>query len=71
MSWCHKRMKAVELAKTKNIREHKRFERKPGDDFDTWWVLVQVIMEDQPEEFPHHERTIDWIEFSIDWYDAA
>ena len=42
-----------------------------GEDFDTWWVLVQVYIEDQPEKFPKDERTIDWIGSLMDSYAAS
>jgi len=53
------------------IKEPKKFFGKPGEDFDTWWVLVQVYIEDQPEKFPKDQRTIDWIGSLMDSYAAS
>jgi len=53
------------------IKEPKKFEGKPGEDFDTWWVLVQVYIQDQPEKFPKDEQTIDWIGSLMDRYAAS
>lgn len=61
----------MEFPKCIKIREPKRFEVKPGDDFDTWWTLVQVYIEDQLEKFPKDERTIDWMRCLRDRYAAA
>jgi len=47
-----RRIKALEFAKPIKIKEPKMCCGKPGEDFDTWWVLVQVYIEDQPEKFP-------------------
>jgi len=44
------------LLKFRNQRGSKG---KPGDNFDTWWVLVQVYIEGQPEKFPKDNRTSD------------
>jgi hypothetical protein len=33
----------------------KKFYGNAGEDFDTWWVLVQVYIEDWQEEFPNNE----------------
>ena len=66
-----RRIEELEFAKPIKIREPKRFEGKPGDDCDTWWVLVKVCIEDQPENFPKDERTIDWIGSLMDRYAAA
>jgi hypothetical protein len=60
----------LELAKPIKIKETKKFHRNADKDFDTWWVLVQVYIEDQPEKFPKDERTIDWIEYMIHSYSA-
>jgi hypothetical protein len=51
----------LEFAKPIKIEEPKIFYGNTGEDFDTWWVLVQVYIEDQLEQFPKDERTIDWI----------
>jgi hypothetical protein len=44
-----------------------------GEDFDTWWILVQVYIEDQAEMFPKDERTINWIgllmkSYAVSWH---
>jgi len=54
-----RRIKELKFAKPIKIKEPKKFFGKPGEDFDTWWVLVQVYIEDQPEKFPKDQRTID------------
>jgi hypothetical protein len=53
------------------IKEPRKFFGKPGEDFDTWWVMVQVYIKDQPERFPEDERTIDWIDSLIDSYASS
>jgi hypothetical protein len=55
------RIKDLEFAKPIKIKEPKKFYGKAAEDFDTWWVLVQVYIRDQPERFPEDEWTIDWI----------
>jgi len=54
-----RRITELELAKPIKIKEPKKFFGKLGEDFDTWWVLVQVYIEDQREKFPKNLRTID------------
>jgi hypothetical protein len=44
---------------------------KPRDDFDTWWITMQVDIQNKPERFPKDERTIDWIDSLMDQYAAA
>jgi len=66
-----RRIKELEFAKPMKIKEPKKFFGKPGEDFDTWWVLVQVHIEDQPEKFPKDQRTIDWIGSLMDSYAAS
>jgi len=61
----------LEFAKPIQIMEHKRLEGKHPEDFDTWWVTMQVYVEDQPEHFPQDERTIDRISSWMDIYAAA
>jgi hypothetical protein len=61
MSRRRRRIKELEFAKSIKIKEPKKFFGKADEDFDTWWVLVQVYMKDQPERFPEDQRTIDWI----------
>jgi len=41
------------------IKEPKSVEGKIGDDYETWWVMMEVYIEDQPETVPNDERTID------------
>jgi len=71
MSRRQRRIKELEFAKPIQIKEPKIFYGKVGEDFDTWWVLVQVYIEDQPEKFPKDERTIDWIGSLMDSYVAS
>lgn len=59
MSRRQRRIKELEFAKPIKIKEPKRFEGKPGDDFDTWWILIQVYIKDQLGKIPEDERTID------------
>jgi len=66
-----RRIKDLESCKPIKIKEPKKFLGKPGEDFDTWWVLVQVYIKDQPERFPEDERTIDWIGSLMDSYAAS
>ena len=61
----------MEFAKPIKIKEPKKFYGKAGEDFDTWWVLVQVYIKDQPERFPEDERTIDWIGSLMESYAAS
>jgi hypothetical protein len=56
-----KGIKELEFAIPIKIKQPKKFYGNAGEDFDTWWVLVQVYIKDQPERFPEDERTIDWI----------
>jgi len=66
-----RQIKQLEFAKPIKIKEPKKFFGKPGEDFDTWWMLVQVYIEDQLEKFPKDERTIDWIRSLMDSYAAS
>ena len=66
-----RRIKNLESSRPIKIKEPKKFLGKPGEDFDTWWVLVQVYIKDQPERFPEDERTIDWIGSLMDSYAAS
>ena len=70
-SRCQRRMKESEFATSIQLKEPKPFEGKPWEDFDTWWVLVQVYIEDQPEKIPKDQRTINWIGSLTDKYAAA
>ena len=71
MSRRRRRIKELEFAKPIKIKEPKKFFGKAGEDFDTWWVLVQVYIRDQPERFPEDERTIDWIGSLMESYAAS
>jgi len=71
MSRRRRRIKDLEFAKPIKIKEPKKFFGKAGEDFDTWWVLVQVYIRDQPERFPEDERTIDWIGSLMESYAAS
>jgi hypothetical protein len=66
-----RRIKDLESSKPIKIKEPKKFFGKPGEDFDTWWVLVQVYIKDQPERFPEDERTIDLIGSLMESYAAS
>jgi hypothetical protein len=33
-------------------------EGKSGDDFETWWILIQVYIDDQPEKFPKNKEPL-------------
>jgi len=66
-----RRIKDLESSKPIKIKEPKKFLGKPGEDFNTWWILVQVYSKDQPERFPEDERTIDWIGSLMDSYAAS
>jgi len=59
MSQRQRHIRELEFAKPIKIKKPKKFFGKPGEDFDTWWVLLQVSVEDQPEKFPKEEQTID------------
>jgi len=65
------RIPDLQHAKPIKITEPKRFEGKPTEDFDTWWIMVKVYIQDQPEKFPNDEWTIDWIGSLMDKYAAA
>jgi len=49
------RIQELQYAKPIKIKEPKKFGGKPGEDFDTWWVLIQVYIQGQPEKFPKDE----------------
>jgi hypothetical protein len=68
MSRRGRRIKELESAKPIKMKEPKIFFGKAGEDFDTWWVLLQVFIKDHPERFPEDERTIDWIGSLMDSY---
>lgn len=64
-------MKDFEFPKFIKIQKLKKFEGKPGDDFETWWIVVQVYIDDQPEKSRKDKGTIDRIRSLIDKYAAA
>ena len=66
-----RRIQELQYAKPIKIKEPKRFEGKVGDDFETWWIMMEVYIQDQPEKFPNDNRTIDWIGSLMDKYAAA
>lgn len=68
MSRRQRRIAELEFAKPIKIPKSKRFESNPGYDFDTWWIMIQVCIEHQPEMFPNDESTIDWIGSLLDKY---
>jgi len=65
-----RRIKELEFAKPIKIKKPQRFEGRLGEDFDTWWILVQLYIQDQPEKFPKDEKTIDWSGLQMDKYAA-
>jgi len=71
MSRRRRQITALEFAKPIQIKEPKKFYGKAGEDFDTWWVLVQVYIRDQLERFPEDEQTIDWIGSLMESYPAS
>jgi hypothetical protein len=66
-----RRIRELEFAKPIKIKQPINFFGNAGEDFDTWWILVQVYIEDQPERFPKDERTIDWIGLLMKSYAAS
>jgi len=73
MSRRQRRIKELEFAKPIEIKEPEKFYGNANKDFDTWWLLVQVYIEDQPEKFPKDERTIDSIgslmeSYAVSWH---
>jgi len=66
-----RRIQELQYAKPIKIKEPKLFEGKPGEDFDTWWIMVEVYIHNQPEKFSKDERTLDWIGSLMDKYAAA
>jgi len=66
-----RRFRELQYAKLIKIKEPKRFEGNVGDDFNTWWIMQEVYIRDQPEKFPNDERMIDWIGSLMDRYAAA
>jgi len=71
MSRRQRRIKELEFAKPIKIKKPKKFYGNAGEDFDIWWVLVQVYIEDQQEKFPKDERTIELIGSMMDSYAAS
>jgi len=47
------------------------FEGKPGDDCETWWIIVKTFIQDQPEKFDQTGRTINWVSGLLKQYAAA
>jgi hypothetical protein len=43
-------IKELEFANPIQIKKPKQFYGNVGKDFDTWWIFVQVYIEDQPEK---------------------
>jgi len=73
MSRRQRRIKELEFPKPIKIKEPINFFGNAGEDFDTWWILVQVYIVDQPEKFPKDDRTIDWIGllmkgYAVSWH---
>jgi hypothetical protein len=73
MSRRQRQIKELEFATPITIQEPKKFYGNAGEDFDTWWVVVQVYIEDQPEKCPKDEQTIDWIGslmhgYAVSWH---
>jgi hypothetical protein len=53
------------------LKDSYPFEGKPGDDFETWWIMVQTFIQDQPEKFDNTGRTINWAGGLLKKYAAA
>jgi hypothetical protein len=39
----------------------KPFEGNTGDDFEAWWVILEMFLHDQPEKFEDPRYTIIWV----------
>jgi len=65
-----RRIRDLQYAKLIQIVKPKRFKGKQEADFDTWWIMVDGYIQDQPERFPKHEQTIYWIGSLMDRYAA-
>ena len=53
------------------LKDPYSFEGKPGEDFDAWWIIVQIFIQDQPEKFDNSGRTINWIRGFLRQFAAA
>jgi hypothetical protein len=71
MSRQQSHIRELEFAKPIKIKEPKKFYGNAGEDFYTWWILIQVYIENQPEKFPKDKRTIDWIGSLMESYAAS
>jgi len=47
------------------------FEGKPRDDFEAWWIMGQMFIQDQPEKFDETGRTINSVGGILKKYAAA
>jgi len=61
----------LQYVKPITIKEPKSLGGKIGYDYETWWVMMEVRIKDQPEKFPNDERTIDRISSLMDKYVVA
>lgn len=66
-----RRIKEILYPNSILIIEATRLEGRPGEDFDTWWISVEVYIHNQQEKFPKDDRTIDRIGFLMDKYNAV
>jgi len=53
------------------LKDPKPFEGNPGDDFDDWWVMLEMFIHDQPEKFEDSGRTINWVGGFLQKYAGA
>jgi hypothetical protein len=65
------RIQELQFSKRIKIKEPKRFEGRPGEDLDTWWIMVNIFFRDQSKKFQENERTIIWIRSLMDKYATA
>ena len=50
-----RRIQDLQYAKPIKIKEPKRFEGKIADDSETWWLMMEVYIQGQPEKFPNNK----------------
>lgn len=67
----HRRRKRKPEVKPIKLKDPYPFEGKAGDDFETWWIIVQTLIQDQPEKFDETGRTINWVGGLLKKYAAA
>jgi len=57
----NRRKKRKADVKPIKLKDPKPFEGNAGDDFETWWVLLETFIHDQPEKFEDAGRTINYV----------